>query len=410
MRRTYDVVSSGEGVAGLLACTLLAAKGLSCLHVDTSPEKPGTFLWPDTPLLVTETFSRGVMEPLLATLEPRMMRSLAVKHVSAGQWADTGALIPIDPVRAWAGRSREKSMNKDYLSLLMKSLDKPRHLWRELSQGARAGLPWQAALMDAFGSQDAGRVAYLHGLAAGTGMCAMEYGNMKAVLGARLKATNGDCVETPGAELMISGKETLGLALEGVTYKAHRYLTEELPGRLQSDGFFLHGQCEASGAEVGARIGEQLLVVPPPDDLDFPLILWATRGDPWTKIRFFTRITSGNDSLMSLTEIFSWASGMVYKLLQRVLFTMEGTLLGFETVNVIADDTVRPYFRFSDSVRAPSIFTRRHYISPRENLYACDRDKYSFLGADGELFWGICIANAVLRDLRRSDLVTIKPA
>ena len=106
-------------------------------------------------------------------------------------------------------------------------------------------------------------------------------------------------------------------------------------------------------------------------------------------------------------EIFSWASGMVFKLLNRILSSIEGTIQSFEAVNPISNNTIRPYFRFSETVQTPSLFTRRRYINPQERLYACDRDKYSCLGADGEFFWGVCIANAILRDLGRSDLITI---
>ena len=106
-------------------------------------------------------------------------------------------------------------------------------------------------------------------------------------------------------------------------------------------------------------------------------------------------------------EIFSWASGMVFKLLNRIFSSIEGTIQSFEAVNPISNNTIRPYFRFSETVQAPSLFTRRRYINPQERLYACDRDKYSCLGADGEFFWGVCIANAILRDLGRSDLITV---
>ena len=31
--------------------------------------------------------------------------------------------------------------------------------------------------------------------------------------------------------------------------------------------------------------------------------------------------------------------------------------------------------------------------------------KYAWLDVEGELLWGICLANAILKDLNRSDLI-----
>ena len=407
MKRTYDVIGSGEGITGLLSCALLASKGLKCLFIETSPQSPGAMLWPDTPMLVTESFFQKVMEPTLRSLEPLISRSLNSRHVQLKQWIDTEESLAIDPDKSYASRTRDGgSVCEEYIALILKSMTKPHHLWRELRRIRPEGREWQIDLMSGLSMEGTSRVSYLHSLASKLGVCAVDYGRIKAVLGSHLTRENGDYLKDSNVEFLFSGGETLGLEMNGTVYKAQHYLTEDLPGSGLSDGFFLYGRCEVKGNEAASRLDDRLLVVLPHEDLDFPVILRALPGTPRTKVIIFTRIRTDNN-LISLMEIFSWASGMVFKLLNRILSSIEGTIQSFEAVNPISNNTIRPYFRFSETVQAPSLFTRRRYINPQERLYACDRDKYSCLGADGEFFWGVCIANAILRDLGRSDLITI---
>jgi hypothetical protein len=408
MRRTYDVIGSGEGISGLLACALLASKGLKCLFIDTSPQKQGTMLWPDMPMLVTQSFFQGIMKPVLLSLEPLATRSLNSQHVQLKQWSDTEELLPIDPVKSSLSLNHEAGLCMEYLSFLLKSMTKPQRLWRELTRRAPEASAWHTAVMSGLSMTGAGRVSYLHSLASILGVCTVDHGRIKDILGSHIARENGDYLKDSNVEFITAEEETLGLNVNGTVYKAHHYLTEDIPDSTPYDGFFLYGRCEAKGKDVAPRLGDQIIVILPPEDLDFPIVLRVLQGTPRTKIMIFTRIWCDN-SLISLMEIFSWASGMVFKHLTRVVSSMGGSILGFEAVNPVSNDTIRPYFRFSEVVHAPSLFTRRHYITPQERMYACDRDKYSCLGADGEFFWGVCIANAVLRDLRRSDLITVKP-
>jgi hypothetical protein len=145
-------------------------------------------------------------------------------------------------------------------------------------------------------------------------------------------------------------------------------------------------------------------VISPPQDLKFPIIAKVSRNPHSPKISIQTRVVV-EQGLTSFTETVSWASGMVSKGLSRLMPFLSGPLQAFETVNPMGDDGIRPWFRFSLDVKPPSLFGWRRYICPLERTYACDRDKYACLGNEGELFWGICIANAVVKEFGRSDLV-----
>jgi len=99
--------------------------------------------------------------------------------------------------------------------------------------------------------------------------------------------------------------------------------------------------------------------------------------------------------------------GMITKRLSRLMPFLSVPLQSFEVVNPMGNDMIRPWFRFSEDVNPPSLFHWRRYITPIERIYACDRDKYACLGNEGDFFRGVCIANAMLKEMGRSDLVTI---
>jgi hypothetical protein len=260
--------------------------------------------------------------------------------------------------------------------------------------------------MQGLSMKEIGHATYLHRLASILGLRIIDFGRMKEILGSHLSGRDGDYLKDSNVEFITSGGETLGLDMNGTVFKAHHYLTEDPPGSSSCDGFLLYGRCEVKGKGVAPWMEDQIVVILPHEDLNYPVVLTMLKGIPRAKMMIFTKITTDNN-LISLTEIFSWASGMVFKLISRIFSSVEVSIQGFETVNPITNNAIRPYFRFSETIKAPSLFSRRRYINPQERMYVCDRDKYSYLGADGEFFWGVCIANAILRDLRRSDLITI---
>jgi hypothetical protein len=150
-----------------------------------------------------------------------------------------------------------------------------------------------------------------------------------------------------------------------------------------------------------------LMVISPPEDLKYPILLKVNRNPHNPTLTVQTKITL-EPGLSSLTEIISWASGMITKRLSQIMPFLSVPLQSLEVVNPLLHESIRPWFHFSENVRPPSLFGWRRYINPIERIYACDRDKYACLGNEGDFFWGICIANAVLKKFGRSELITVK--
>ena len=142
MKRTYDVIASGEGISGLFACALLTSKGLTCLWVDNSPNIPNAELLADTPLLITETFSRGLLEPILSKIDKRLMKSIEPEHGLVLQLMDSFEAITREPGITDSTRTRVKKSNETYLSLIKKSSTKPQRYLRHLRSRAVTHESW----------------------------------------------------------------------------------------------------------------------------------------------------------------------------------------------------------------------------------------------------------------------------
>jgi len=404
MRKTYDVIGIGEGIAGLLACTLLAARGLSCLWIDSSPESPGASLAHDAPLLLTGSFFRDILTPVLSRLDRRMVKGLGAEQNLNVQWADTEG----SPLVTFSARDVDTSLargrNRSYISLLGKSLSRPGRYLRELNSRPRASNGWERAIGAALSSPEAGRLSLLRTYASTLGMCAVEHGRARAELEDCLRRGNGASVRTRSAETVMNEREILGVRFDDVIHQAGCYLIEALPVETPYSGFYLYGRCRAPLGMLPDGMGDLLILSPPPE-LKYPLILKVNRNPqaPTLSVSARVHVETG---LTSVTETVSWASGMAVKRISRLLPFFSTALQAFEIVNPMEEGAIRPWFRFSEDVRPPSLFRSRHYIRPREGTYALDRDKYACLGNDGDFFWGICIANALLNDLGRSDIFT----
>jgi hypothetical protein len=202
------------------------------------------------------------------------------------------------------------------------------------------------------------------------------------------------------------GRDVVGFRLDDSVHAGERYLAEDTAGEGERHdrGFHLYGQCRLA-PNMKPFDNEELLVVAPPPELEYPIAVKTAREADAPAVSIYTRVIS-DPGLTSSTETVSWASGMVVKRLSRVLPSLAQALQTFETVDPLEGRGVRPWFGFTRDIHAPSLFGVKRYIRPLKKLFAIDRDKYACLGDDGEFFWGICIANAILKDLGRSDLFT----
>jgi hypothetical protein len=406
VKRTYGVIGSGDGISGLFACVLLASKGMKCLWVDTAQQKPGSMLWADTPFILTETFFRNLLEPVLSRIDRHMKNSLETQEGLIMQFMGLDEALPTDPGQIKRDHARIQKLNGKYLALLKKSLSKPQLYLRELRSSTATSGKWEDVIGSALSTPEAGRIAQMKAYVSTLGMSAMELGKIKAAFKAFLQKNMGEYREDPGAELVMSGKEVLGLRLNEGIYKGDCYLTEDAAGQGPYHGFYFYGQCRARLGMIPKGVGD-LLVISPPEDLKYPVLIKINRDPHNPTLTVQTKINL-EPGLTSFTEIISWASGMITKRLSRIMPFLSGPLQAFEVVNPLSYETIRPWFRFSEDVKPPSLFGWRHYITPIEGIYACDRDKYACLGNEGDFFWGICIANTVLKKVGRSDLITVK--
>lgn len=395
----YDVIGSGEGTAGLLACALLSRKGLSCLYVDTSPE----YLWPDLLLPMTRSFYQGILCPLVATFSPFLLRSLKFQPLPVRHIVENGNFIPV-PEEVDSG-SKEKAVSRKYASLLRRALKRPEWIWWGMKGRKPGENTWEEMCCHAFGMACAGRISRLQTLASRHDMHGVGQDELKNVLLEILTKHNGVCLKDPCAEPVTHNGEPLGLKVAGSVCKAARYITDSRMDGL-SDGFHLYGRCEMTDLPEPFR-ENQFLLLHPPDELEYPVALCLVPDSDCVTVSFLTRIKSDNQ-MISLMETFSWGSAMVLKHLSKMFSPIGANIRGFDAVDPVSENAIRPYFSFSSVPNEPSLFDFSRYIKPQEKLFSAAKDKYSWLGADGEIFWGICIANAILRDLGRSDLIAFK--
>jgi hypothetical protein len=403
VKKHYDVIGSGEGLAGLVACSLLSYRKLRCLWVDTTPGTPGRALWPDTPLLLTDVFFQGVLAPVCSRIDPRMVARLNVQRRIPIRLADASdgprAFPPGQEVMPHASRS----LCEHYLSLLRTSLVRPGRYLRRLGRAADHE-PWELALASVLGGTGGGRISRWKAHAAAMGMSVVAAGRVRDVLKAWMATNRSECVMSTDAQILMHGRDVVGFRLEDSVHAAQCYLAEDMPCERHDTGFHLYGQCRPAPG-MKPLDNEELLIVTPPPELKYPIAVKADRDSDAPAVSIYTRVIS-DPGLTSSTETVSWASGMVAKRLSRVLPSLAHALQTFEVVDPLKEGAVRPWFGFARDIHAPSLFGVRRYIRPQEKLFAIDRDKYACLGDDGDFFWGICIANAILKDLGRSDLFT----
>jgi hypothetical protein len=405
VKRDYDVIGSGEGICGLFACAILASKGLTCLWVDNAPHLSGTELCAGMPLLMSTSFVKVLLGPILSRMDPHMMKALEPEFGLVMQLMDSNEVIVRPPGNSSKASTRAQKFNSKYFKLLRKSALKPKHYLKELQSQAKAFEPWEDIVGSTLSSPQAGRLAQLRAYSSTLGMSAVEHGKIKAALIEYVRRSKGDYLQNHCAALIVRDKEVLGMQLDENTCKGACYITEDPPGQKPYNGFYLYGQCRARLGMFPKGLGD-LMVVSPPHDLKYPILLKVSRNMESPRVTVQTKVNL-EPGLTSFTEIISWASGMVTKSLSRIMPYLSGPLHTLEVVNPMDNDTIRPWFRFSEDIKPPSLFRWRSYITPIERIYACDRDKYACLGNEGDFFWGICIANAILKDVGRSDLITI---
>lgn len=387
MKRIYDIIGAGHGISGLLANVLLAAKGFSCLWIDTSCQTG------ETDALITSAFWERVLVPILRSIDLGMLDSIDAERVGRIQTLVPGMRMDIDAAALPHGPDIEKR----YLSLMMQAKTKPSVLLQETARSASGMEEWEKIM--ATGMSGAGQLnhaSYMRFVSALEGLHVVGYDAFKAAMGAYLSASTGAYARSSGVELLSSKGQALGMKCGQQTIKARYYLSEMPLERC--DGFVLFSKCRIDPATLPPGMGD-LLFVSPMEGMEYPVILLRSKGDTLSLI---TKVRQSG-SLASTTEKASWASNMVLNCLKRVMPFLDDHLVEFESFDVMDGMAIDPLFCYADRPYTPSILSRKRFMRPLDKVYACDRERSFSLDAEGELLWGICMANAILSDLGRKD-------
>lgn len=404
MMATWDVIGAGDGISGLVASALLAGKGFSCLWADTSGREEGRSVQENVSSLITRGFWEQGLKYILGSLDTSIIEVLRPRRIQLMQSLMPGERLDVHAEDLYKNSTLLKRMQKKYLSLLGRAMSRPMALARTQFSMVPRLEPWEKNIIT--GLSRTGNMdyrSYLRYMSSLTGMYGFDYGEIKEVLGSYLASTKGDYVFAASAKYLYQGGDITGVNLDGKILKARYYLNENPVESSTPDGFMFYGKCELGKEVIPVGMGD-LLVVSPSKDMDYPIVLGVKRGSPTTMITVATKIRV-DSTLTSLMEQFSWASGMIMKRLKQVIPFMDDFLVNFDAVEPYDNNTIRPWFGFKENIRSPWFFSDRRYIKQVEKVYLCDRTRFSWLDVEGEILWGICVANAILNELNRSDLI-----
>ncbi len=404
MKATYDVIGSGDGLSGLVASALLAGKGFSCLWADTSAKEEGRPVQENIPAFITRGFWEQGLKIILGSLDTSIIESLRPRRIQLMQSLLPGNRFDIHPHDQYPNLTLPKKMQKRYLSLLGKTMAQPMALARTpLSMVPRLE-QWESNFISGLGrTGNMDYRSYLRYMTALTGMYVFDYGKIKEVLGSYLASTKGDYEFAADTEYLYQGRDITGVNFDGKSIKSRYYLTENSLEQNTPDGFMYYGKFELANEVIPVGMGD-LLAVSPTKDMDYPIVLSINRGSGRAMVTVATKIRV-DSTLTSLMEQFSWASGMILKRLRQLIPFMDDFLVNFEAVDPFDHNAIRPWFSYKENIKSPWFFSAGHYIRQIEKVYVCDRMKFSWLDVEGEILWGICVANAILNDLNRSDLI-----
>ncbi|HHO75810.1 MAG TPA: hypothetical protein ENN05_05220 [Deltaproteobacteria bacterium] len=407
MKKTFDIIGTGEGLSGLVACALLAGKGFACLWIDTSNREESGLVQKNIPSLITTGFWEQGLRQILGSLDTSIIETLRPNKIQLMQSIMPGKRVTIQPQDQYEDLVLPKKIQRRYLGVIGRSMTRPMSLAHAPWGFIPAIEPWERQFISGLSrAGDVSYITYLRYMASLMGMYKLDYQQIKDVLGSYLHIAKGEYVCNGKADLIYNKKEIKGVSVNGSTITSRYYMTEEPGLSYTPDGFIFYGRCKLESEVIPVGMGD-LLVLSPGCDMDYPLVLSVERGHQTSVVSVVTKVKADN-GLTSLLEKFSWASGMIMKRLREVIPFMDEFLVSFDAMDPFENNAIRPWFSFNENVRTPWIFPVKRYIKVVDRVYTCDRMKFARLDIEGEFLWGICLANEILKELNRSDLITKK--
>ena len=408
MKSYFDVVGSGEGISGLVACVLLAHKGFSCLWADTGNDEDQDPARSSIPLLVSREFWDQGIRPLLSSVDTSLPAALQPRAIGKIQSIVPGRRFDIGPALANGALSFQRKNTERYLRLLEKSMTKPGVLLRASSRTAPEVEPWQKDQITAVcRTGKPNYLSYLRWSALLSGLYTLDFTAAKHALGTYLSHNRGHCLRTERADVTLENGSAVGLSLGSTRVRSRYCMSDESPEKQgREGGFIFYGTCVVDEHVIPAGMGD-MVIASPPEDMHYPLMLLLERREGKGIVSVTTKIPVGG-MLTSHTELLSWASGMIYKRLKQVMPFLEHHFISFDVVDPFVENSTRPWFRYADEVRVPWYVSGKRYMRNGNRAFTCSGMKYGWLDMEGEILWGICTANAILKDLNRSDLIVAR--
>ncbi len=408
MKSYFDVVGSGEGISGLVACVLLAHKGFSCLWADTGNDAGRDPARSSIPLLVSKDLWDQGIRPLLSSVDTTLPGALQPKTIGKIQSIVPGRRFDVGPAPANGELSFQRKNTERYLRLLEKSMTNPGVLLRASSRIAPEVEPWQKDQITALcRTGKPNYLSYLRWSALLSGLYSLDLTATKHALGAYLSHNRGHYLRTEKADITLENGSAVGLSLGHARVRSRYCMSEESPEKQsRGGGFIFYGTCVVDEHVIPVGMGD-MVITSPPEDMRYPLMLLLERSEGKGIVSVTAKIPVGG-MLTSHTELLSWASGMIYKRLKQVMPFLEHHLISFDVVDPFVGNFTRPWFRYADEVQVPWYVSGKRYMRNGDRAFTCSGMKYGWLDMEGEILWGICMANAILKDLNRSDLIVAR--
>jgi len=409
MKSYYDVVGSGEGISGLIACVLLSQKGFSCLWADTAHQVSGDSPQCSIPLLVTRVFWEHGVKPVFSAVGTSFLESLQPRTLEKVQSIVPGKRFDVGPGPVNGDLMLQQKNTVKYLQLLGKSMTRPGALLRAAQRAVPEVQPWEKDHITALcRTGKPNYLSYLRWMASLSGMYSLDYHAVKQKLGRYLPQNRGDFLHVGEADVIVENGRPSGLRVNSTQVKSRYFISDHSADEHARGGFVFYGTCVVDREVIPVGMGD-MLVVSPPQDMRYPMVLLVDRKGDKGIVTVTTKVPADN-VLTSRTELLSWAMGMIFKRLKQVIPYLKDYLIGFDVIDPFTDNSTRPWFKYADEVRVPWYVSAKRYMKQGNNVFTCNSMQYGWLDMEGEVLWGICMANAILMDLNRSDLITSRMA
>ncbi len=407
MKRTYDIAGFGEGLSGLLACALLAARGFSCLWIDTAPEQETQEQDLTIPALITSVAWERSLKQSILQVDTHLGEALD-KSTKKVQCIIPGRRTNLSPGDYGMNQTMLKKHVETYLKLIDSAKTNPSALYRRIVFRPRVGNPCLDTVMKGLSrSFNPGFPGYLRMLSSFQGLYVLDRIRFKSMLLDFISGTRGDHTRAQKPDIVVSNGEAVGLRLEDIIIKARYYFTEEKkhPDKNNNTGFLLHGQRVFETRVIPAPMGD-ILFISPPEGLESPIVAIASISNESTTLSYVTKVDCGvKASGLVLRERIRSASEMVLSRLRDVIPFMDDFTIKGYTLDPSDSGDIRPYYAVSKNPAQPPLFNKKRFFLSADNAFLCDRQKYEWLDIEGEILWGIHSANAVLNAMHRSDMI-----